>query len=516
MSERERFGGAPRPKRYWWRFLLATILIVTTSATATATAGLNLLTPPPSIEDVPLDPGAPGEPRTFLILGVDRRAGAALEGDPGRSDTAVLLRVDPEGGSTSVMSVPRDLKVEIPGHGTDKFNAAYAYGGPKLTLRTVKRLTGLKVNHIISVDFLGFAQAVYAIGCVYVDVDRRYYHSNEGVPPDQQYAEIDIQPGYQLMCGKKALDYVRYRHTDTDLVRSARQQDFLGAARGRLGADDLLLDEDGLHSILAENTRSDIDDRATLIRVLRLFYGVRDGGLRQIEFPAEAGPSYVTTTPKRVDEAVSEFLGRPGPKAVPGERKVKKGGRGERQPGKASTRRGGTQAPRSGGDGLVAAREAGAEEAEIAADELREPFPVFYPTRLPEGAHYAVTDPLEAVVDPHIYRVKDGLGPDADRFAAYRMVIVAELDDGPHYFGVQGIRGWSDPPILDNPSLTKTINGRDYDIYVDGDRIRLVAWHRGENSYWIANDLLRSLTNDQMVGMARSVAAIEPKTKPGA
>ena len=141
------------------------------------------------------------------------------------------------------MSIPRDLKVEIPGYGTDKFNAAYTYGGPKLTLQVVKELTGLPINHVVNVDFLGFVRAVDAIGCVYVDVDRRYYHSNVGVPASEQYAEINVQPGYQLLCGKKALQYVRYRHTDTDLVRSARQQDFLSDARQRVPVDDLVLDQ---------------------------------------------------------------------------------------------------------------------------------------------------------------------------------------------------------------------------------------------------------------------------------
>ena len=83
------------------------------------------------------------------------------------------------------MSIPRDLKVEIPGYGTDKFNAAYAYGGPKLTLQVVKELTGLPINHVVNVDFLGFVRAVDAIGCVYTDVDRRYYHSNVGVPASE-------------------------------------------------------------------------------------------------------------------------------------------------------------------------------------------------------------------------------------------------------------------------------------------------------------------------------------------
>ena len=101
----------------------------------------------------------------------------------------------------------------------------------------VKELTGLKINHVVNVDFLGFVRAVDAIGCVYTDVDRRYYHSNVGVAPSEQYSEINIQPGYQLLCGKKALEYVRYRHTDTDIVRSSRQQDFISrrGARSRSG-----------------------------------------------------------------------------------------------------------------------------------------------------------------------------------------------------------------------------------------------------------------------------------------
>jgi hypothetical protein len=94
------------------------------------------------------------------------------------------------------------------------------------------------------------------------------------------------------------------------------------------------------------------------------------------------------------------------------------------------------------------------------------------------------------------------------------MVAVLEEPDGNHYFGVQGIRGWEDPPILDNPSVTEPIHGREYEIFVDSGEIKLIAWHRGSNTYWIANDLERSLTNEQMVGMARSADVIMPKKKP--
>ena len=138
-----------------------------------------------------------------------------------------------------MLSIPRDLKVNIPGHGIDKFNAAYTYGGPKLTLKVVKQLTGIDdINHVVNVDFTGFADAVNSIGCVYVDVDHHYYHSNVGLAPTEQYAEIDIPAGYQRMCGYNALQYVRYRHDDNDLVRSARQQEFLREARQELPADE--------------------------------------------------------------------------------------------------------------------------------------------------------------------------------------------------------------------------------------------------------------------------------------
>ena len=82
-----------------------------------------------------------------------------------------------------------------------------------------------------------------------------------------------------------------------------------------------------------------------------------------------------------------------------------------------------------------------------------------------------------------------------------------------NYFGIQGIQGWADPPILDTPSETRTIHGREYEIFVDGENVKLVAWHRGENTYWISNSLQQSLTNDQMMGIARSAHVILPKSK---
>jgi LCP family protein required for cell wall assembly len=522
---------APKPRRFWWRFVLASTLIILVSAGTTATAALLY------IDDIAEHIGVEndklqkrlnrfladaenGGAQNFLLVGSDKRAGAEFAEDKGRSDTAMLVRLDPDKDLVSMMSIPRDLKVEIPGHGTGRFNEAYFYGGTRLTLRVVQKLTGLPIHHVVNVDFLGFAQGVYAIGCVYTDVDRRYYHSNEGVPAEEQYAEINVQPGYQLMCGKQALDYVRYRHTDTDIVRSARQQDFLSAIRHRINVKDIVFDQgEELVDAFTEYTTSDINDGPTLLEVLKLVAASRDSTMNEVDFPAELSPTYVYASDAAIEGAVEEFLGNTGggaAAAAEARRKAKRRGeekpRTNRKSGKKSKRqKPEVEIDQSGSDGLIPAREAGEAEAKIAARRVRGHFPIYYPTRLPEGTRFVETNPYEKVVDPYVYNVKDEEG---DRHHAYRMVLVAEMSDGTHYFGLQGIRGWPDPPILEEPSLTKEIKGREYEIFLDGDRVKMVAWHRGDNVYWIANDLLRAMTNDQIIGMARSADVLIPKKKP--
>jgi LCP family protein required for cell wall assembly len=503
----------PKPKRYWWRFTLASLLIVAAVGAATS---ISILLYVGSIATALSHHNVyknrlsrylarvhGGAPENIIIIGSDKRASQGEQ--RGRSDTTILLRLDPERNAIALMSIPRDLKVEIPGYGTAKFNAAYSYGGPKLTLRVVRELTGLRINHIVNVDFLGFVRAVNAIGCVYTDVDRRYYHSNVGVPPSEQYSEIDIQPGYQLLCGREALQYVRYRHTDTDLVRSARQQDFLSAARRQVPVADLVLGRNHLMDIFTKYTTSDIGDTKTMLQVLELFVASRNAAISEIHFPATLGPSYVYASAEAIHAAVDKFLGI---EASGGPRNSL-----ERNRRHGRRRRGAVRVPvrQGGGDGLVPAEEAGRLEAESVTHKVYRGFPVFYPTRLPSGASYVESSTYYNVQDPRVYNLRGG---DGKRRPAYRMVAQFGPSYETHYFGLQGIQGWPDPPILANPSLTETIRGREYEIYVDGDRISLVAWHRGEDAYWVANDLLNTLTNEQMMGLARSAAVTFSSRRP--
>ena len=200
-----------------------------------------------------LDAPIANEPATALVIGYDHRVG---EGNsPSRSDTLMLIRADPATHTISLLSFPRDLEVPIycgskdpndkVGHvfaTSDRINSAYADCGPTGTLLTIKHLTGLPIQYLITVNFHGFKQVVDKVGGVWMDVDRRYYNRNTGASYDN-YANINLQPGYQLLSGQQALDFVRFRHTDSDLYRLARQQEFIKSFREQvaknLGVTDL-------------------------------------------------------------------------------------------------------------------------------------------------------------------------------------------------------------------------------------------------------------------------------------
>lgn len=198
----------------WLRFITASFAIVASIAVATAASLILYLG---DIADALEDEtgqiaGADkfltqvdgGGPQTIMILGSDKRPEDKGSNFRGLSDTTMLLRLDPDQDAIALFSLPRDLQVEIPGRGTAKLNEAYAYGGPQLTLQTVEELLSFpgrefEVNHLVNVDFEGFARAVNEIDCVYVDVDRRYFHSNDSTSALADYEEIDIQPGYQAL-----------------------------------------------------------------------------------------------------------------------------------------------------------------------------------------------------------------------------------------------------------------------------------------------------------------------------
>jgi LCP family protein required for cell wall assembly len=476
----------------WWRtlgarFAAASLVVIASFAAATSISVLNYLSDIASalgqhsgLTGVrnQLAGVSGGNPQTILLLGSDERKVDRKNGFPSRSDTTILLRLDPGEDAIALLSLPRDLKVRIPGHGTDKLNAAYSIGGPKLTLRTVKQVTGVNVNHLVNVNFNGFLQAVNSIDCVYADVDRRYY-----VPPGAGFAEINLQPGYQRLCGSDALSYVRYRHTDTDLVRGARQQDFLREARAQVGPARLLEDRKELTRIFTRYTTSDIDDPETMLQVIKLFVASRDAPIKEVHFEGKIGPSYVTATQAQIQSAVRKFLGiqaSSGPRSSLAEQ------------GAALKPKKRKKAKKKAKKGAAAAGLQASSLGRQLAQPLRNrfDFPLYYPTRIVPGAIMSQK--------PRPYYIRGPGELNADHYGAIKWVFRSGLGE---YYGMMET-SWKDAPILSHPSETRRINDRDYRLFFDGDRLRMVAWEDGGGAYWITNTLLQSLSERQMLGLA--------------
>jgi LCP family protein required for cell wall assembly len=482
----------------WLRFLTASFVIIASVAGATSASLILYLSDiANALKDNSIGQAVKNElasvpdsgAQTILILGSDKR-NQEISGKYGLSDTTMLLRLDPDRGAIALLSLPRDLRVEIPGIGTSKLNDAYAYGGPKLTLQTVKQLTDLQINHLVNVDFTGFARAVNAIGCVYVDVDRRYY-----VSPEANYSEINLQPGYQALCGFDALSYARYRHTDNDIVRAARQQAFLREARAKVPPERLVEDRKKLIKIFTTYTTSDIDSAETMLQVLKLFFDLRNSQIKEIHFAGNLGPSYVTATQGQIDKAVNQFLGiegTPGPagtSAKPEENVVPEQPPDYSKPVPA--------APKSKRKATPDTNLIETQYGKQLARRIRErksKVPIYYPTLLENGSDYAQK--------PRVYKI-NGKGDESPlhaQRAAYKWVFsLPTLGD---YYGFMGTL-WKDPPILANPSEERTIGDRTYKLYYDGDRLRMVAWQTDRGSFWLSNSLIDTIPNQDMLKIAK-------------
>src|SRR5271156_3885656 len=337
---------AERPPSPGWsalkRFLLAAVLIVLLSGGATATLALNKISSIaeevfPKLNEINAPKGVVtseynGGPQTFLILGSDRRGGSKDSydrEDPPHSDTILLVRFDPEQGQTSVLSIPRDLMVNIStrngeSYPQEKINAAYTIGnklggtrgGMVLAAETIERevFPGLKLNGIVDVSFAGFIRVVDTLGCAYVNVDHRYYNENVG-STETDYTSINLQPGYQKLCYENALDYVRYRHTDSDFVRVARQQDFLRDLREQINPADEIGQIDTVAKAVGHAITSTFHASAEeLIELAKLIAFSQSKPLRQVKFRTTNvdaqvnGGSYVTSSPELEQATLADFL----------------------------------------------------------------------------------------------------------------------------------------------------------------------------------------------------------------
>jgi polyisoprenyl-teichoic acid--peptidoglycan teichoic acid transferase len=420
---------------------------------------------------------------------------------------------DPNKDAIAVMSIPRDLKVEIPGHGEGKINGAFELGGknggPRLVVRTVKKLfedaTGenFPITNVMIMDYGAFRRAVNFIDGVYVDIDRDYFNDNSS---GENYATIDIDPGYQLLKGKDALDYVRFRHTDNDLVRAARQQDFLrqakNAAKNAAGVRKLLASGLGearyLVRVFSRYFRVDKSLRSNkqIISMLKLvlYLAGENPKVHEVAFKVSDAPnpqldSNLYYRDGDLRRSFREFMqvkesDEPRENTAETAAPDREAARERTSDRKARDRRPTDVA------GLEDARREGEDQAVLADPKLKLPF--YFPTKRVAGSRYSGTE-------PRIYKLKDERGQKRE---AYRLVLSTQRVG--EYYGVQGL-AWKAPPILDDPDRTIRRGNRKFRLYYDGKRLRLVAWRTKRGVYWISNTLTQTIGEDQMIAIAASL-----------
>jgi polyisoprenyl-teichoic acid--peptidoglycan teichoic acid transferase len=247
----------------WWKWALPVVLL-------TLFVGIEFVAGPVSIErlthSTPPDAGRveaspsnwvermfggeikiTNRPLNVLVLGVDTRPDS--QGMGSRTDTIMLVRVEPKSGDVKLLSVPRDLLVEVEPGERHKINAAYNFGGVVQTIDALQNYTGVPVDHYAVVDFEGFERVIDAMGGVRVDVG------------DGQFPEKwRMGQGVQRLNGHKALIYARYRGTPgADLDRMQRQRELVGALRSEALRWHTVKTLPQIMAVMSENVQTDLD-----------------------------------------------------------------------------------------------------------------------------------------------------------------------------------------------------------------------------------------------------------------
>jgi LCP family protein required for cell wall assembly len=245
------------------------------------------LSPPPSESS---------DPSTFLLIGSDSRENipddfADVFGSAGgqRADVIMLVQVMPDDSVARLLSIPRDLKVDLDGRGTQKINAAYAYGGGSLLVSTVRRVTGLPIHHYVEVDFAGFAAIVDEVGGVTINFP---YPARDGK------SGLNVAAGSQTLDGETALAFARSRSYEelrgdtwvstnaNDIGRMGRQQDLIFAILSQMKRPSTITQAEEIVSAIGSNLEVDaaLIDRG----ILELAWAMRDirpGGIETYTYP---------------------------------------------------------------------------------------------------------------------------------------------------------------------------------------------------------------------------------------
>ena len=512
-----------------------------------------------------LDLPVPNKPVNILLIGSD-----TPPGEPGRSDTLLLVRLDPNTKRISMLSVPRDLRVEIPGYGLNKINSAYTYGGAALAVKTVKAVTGLPINHYMQTYFGGFWHIVNDLGGVYMMIDHFYYN-----PVGSGYKSIDIQPGYQLLDGKNALNFVRYRHDIyADFGRMVRQQMFLKEMQRQSMRWHNVLKLPRLIRALVDLTSSDIADMKQFLSIASLVLQLNTAHIYNTHItgstPMIDGVSYVVATAEQIQAAVQEFENPGQPPAAAQPAKIARNAYQVRVLSSSATPASATEAA-----GQLAALGFDAVANGSVRDLNQASTTIWAASDLAGPADQLATlfQPAQVQVVPRAPGVEDGItiilgssytgsltgtlgaGPGTEQivyhspqnvsdwraaqtklhfqvqmptawasgftyqqFRTYTipvgsghapaLVAVAQTTTAGAYWDIEEMR-WSNPPAIADPSEVQTIGGHQYMLFYSGKHLHMVAWKSAGAVYWVNNTIDDALSNEFMLAVATSFKPVK-------
>jgi LCP family protein required for cell wall assembly len=217
---------------------------------------------------------------TVLVMGMDQRPGEF--GTSFRTDTMILISLDPKTNRVGMLSIPRDLSVDVPGYGLQRINTAYGLGelsgpggGPQLAMQTVQYNFGIRVNEFVVVDFNSFIRVIDLIGGVNVYVESAIYDPEY---PDMNYGydPFYVEAGWHLMDGQTALKYARSRHGTDDIDRGRRQQQVLYAIRDKVTAYDMIPQLAPQAYTLWAELNEGVDTGLSIEQILELAWWVKD------------------------------------------------------------------------------------------------------------------------------------------------------------------------------------------------------------------------------------------------
>ncbi|MGO9974419.1 MAG: LCP family protein [Solirubrobacteraceae bacterium] len=497
----------PPRRRYAWRAVLGCVIVLLASACAAAVAVLEQVhtivqdisvNRPLKVSSKVLAKTNFGQPETLLLVGDDTRSVFKYYNAfvPNLANEMLLVRIDPSKPWVSMISLPRELWVNVTEPDgvtyTNRLNSAYTYGTTTL-LQTIKQVTGLSVNHVIATTFTQFESAINTLGCVYDTIDERYYNLNDG-SPGTDYQSINLQPGYQCLDGSEAEQFVSYRHTDTSQVRDARDQSFLLAVKQQYGPQ-LGGNIGEFEKVFGETVQTDQGLRSSseILNLANLLISAAGLRVRQVTFQTSpctdtCPPADLTATPQQIQDSVHNFLS--GGDATPSRQVVaishKISGRG------GLARLPLTAAPPSN----VAAEQAAAAKLQFTAE-----FPKVQDLA---GSAIAVapqcTQLVQACIRDYLIHAPDG--------EAYPIYVEAFSNgDLGQFYDVQGTT-WTGAPLFADPNQTIQVGRRTYDLFYDGSHLETIAWREYGAVYWVHNTLTDAVGNGELLAIAEQTAPI--------